>query len=177
MGLNIIFLALEGLTNPNIGAPRSMLFLLVILTTAVAARAPTHPVTGAPLFDLPEGQIEVGIGVHGEVGVYRGPHLPADELVDMLVARLTEDLAVFPEKQLLVFINGTGGTSQTELHILYRRVHQNLVERGFEIAGSVVSSLFTTQEMGGFSISLGVVDQEMKALWEAPAYSPSFFRN
>ena len=86
-------------------------------------------------------------------------------------------LAYLAERDRVVFINGTGGTSQTELNILYRRAHQNLVERGFEIAGSVVSSLFTTQEMGGFSISLGVVDPEMKALWEAPAYSPSFFRN
>ena len=54
-------------------------------TLSVAVRAPTHPVTGEQLFDLPKGQIEIGTGVHGEVGVYRGEQLPADQIVDMVL--------------------------------------------------------------------------------------------
>jgi dihydroxyacetone kinase len=138
-------------------------------------RPPTHPATGKPLFELPQGQIEVGAGVHGEAGVYRGPHLSADELVDLLTERLLADLQPFNPTRLLVFINGAGGTSRMELHILYRRLHYNLQARGLTIAGCVVDSLFTTQEMGGASLSLCAVDSEMMDLWQAPAAAPCFY--
>jgi len=143
-------------------------------TLAVAVNAPTHPVTGQLLFELPAGEIEIGTGVHGEVGVYRGPHLPADQIVDMLVDRLIADLAPCDENKLLVFVNGAGGTSKMELHILYRRAHQNLTDRGYEVAAGVVNTFFTTLEMGGFSLSLCAVDDEMMAKWQGPASGPSF---
>jgi dihydroxyacetone kinase-like protein len=143
-------------------------------TLAVAVGPPIHPITGEPLFDLPAGQIEVGTGVHGEVGVYRGPHLWADELVDLLVKRLVDDLQSFPEKRLLVLLNGSGGTSRMELHILFRRVFQNLAGCDFVIQAGVVDSLFTTQEMGGFSLSLCALDEELSGLWEKPAAAPCF---
>ena len=141
---------------------------------AVAVRPATHPVTGKPLFSLPKGQVEVGTGVHGEVGVYRGAHMPADKLVDMIVERLVKDLESFSAQSLLIFLNGSGGTSKMELHILFRRAYQLLSQQGFNIQASVVDSLFTTQEMGGFSLSLCAADDEMTSLWEAPAASPSF---
>lgn len=143
-------------------------------TLAAAVRPPTHPATGLPLFEMPPGQVEIGTGVHGEVGVYRGDLLPADEIIDLLLARLVDDLRGFPEKQILVFLNGSGGTSRMELNILYRRVHLSLRSRGYEIAGSVVDSLFTTQEMGGFSLSLCAADQEILDLWNEPAAAACF---
>ena len=141
---------------------------------AVAVRPPTHPATGMPLFELPIGQVEIGTGVHGEVGVYRGDLLPADEIVDMVLEKLVEDLSGFSEKKMLIFVNGSGGTSRMELNILYRCVHQSLLRHGFSIAGSVVDSLFTTQEMGGFSLSLCVVDEELLDLWRQPAFAACF---
>jgi len=141
---------------------------------AVAVRPPTHPATGDTLFELPRGEIEIGTGVHGEVGVYRGEHLPADEIIAMLLDRLLEDLAGFEEDQPLVFVNGSGGTSLTELHILYRSVHLQLQERGITPAAAVVDSLFTTQEMGGFTLSLCAADQQLLELWQEPADGPSF---
>ena len=143
-------------------------------TLAVAVKAPTHPLTGQPLFDLPPGQIEIGAGVHGEPGVYRGKHLPANEIVDLLVDRLVEDLRGFDEPRLLVFVNGSGGTSRMELHLIYRRAHEQLSSRGFQIAASVVESLFTTQDMGGFSLSLCAADDELLEYWHAPASAPAF---
>lgn len=143
-------------------------------TLSVAVRPPTHPATGFPLFDLPAGTIEVGTGVHGEVGVYRGEHMPADDLIDLLLERLMTDLSEFKQRRVLAFINGTGGTSKMELHILYRRAHMRLEKCGWEIADSIVDSLFTTQEMGGFSLSLCSVDDEMLNLWKLPANAPSF---
>ncbi len=141
---------------------------------AVAVRPPTHPATGLPLFEMPPGQVEIGTGVHGEVGVYRGDLLPADQIIDLLLDRLLSDLSIFPEKNLVVFVNGSGGTSRMELNILYRRVHQSLHLRGYNLAGSVVESLFTTQEMGGFSLSLCAIDHELINWWQKPASSACF---
>jgi dihydroxyacetone kinase-like protein len=143
-------------------------------TLAVAVRPPTHPATNIPLFDIPIGQVEIGTGVHGEVGVYRGDLLPADQIIDMVLSKLVDDLSDFPEKQFLIFLNGSGGTSRMELNILYRRVHQSLQSQKFEIAGSMVDSLFTTQEMGGFSLSLCKVDKELLDYWNEPASAACF---
>jgi phosphoenolpyruvate---glycerone phosphotransferase subunit DhaK len=143
-------------------------------TLAVASRAPRHPVSGELLFDLPEGQIEVGTGVHGEVGVYRGELMPADDLVAMMLDRLVPDLGAFIQDRVWVFLNGSGGTSHMELHILYQAVHQALAARGLQVAAGVVGSYFTTLEMGGFSLSVCALDEEGAGWWDAPASSPAF---
>ena len=141
---------------------------------AVAVRPPTHPATGNLLFKMPDGQIEIGTGVHGEVGVYRGELLPADAVIDLLMERLLSDLEGLLEQNLLVFLNGSGGTSKMELHILYRRVAQILKEKNIAAVGVVVDSLFTTQEMGGFSLSLCAVDRELMQWWHQKASGASF---
>jgi len=143
-------------------------------TLAVALRAPTHPATGNPLFELPKGQIEIGTGVHGEIGVYRGPHLPADEIVDLLLERLIADLAPFNPERMLLFVNGSGGTSRMELNILYRRAHQALEAQGIQVSAGVVGSFFTTFEMAGFSLSLCALDENIEAYWHKPASGPHF---
>lgn len=143
-------------------------------TLAVAVRAPTHPASGKPLFDLPIGQMEIGTGVHGEAGVYRGAMLPANRVVDLVLQRLLEDLGGLLQKSVLVFLNGSGGTSRMELNILYRRVFYALHEKGIQIAAAVVDSLFTTQEMGGFSLSLCAADDELLEWWQQPALAAHF---
>ena len=143
-------------------------------TLAVASQAPRHPVSGEKLFDLPEGQIEVGTGVHGEVGVYRGELMPAKDLVEMMLAKLIPDLDAFLQDRVWVFLNGSGGTSQMELNILYHSIHQALTAQGLQVASGVVGSFFTTLEMGGFSLSLCALDEESAAWWDAPAASPAF---
>jgi len=144
------------------------------VSLAVSVRPPTHPATGKPLFEMPEGQIEIGTGVHGEVGVYRGNLLSADEVIDLLMERLLGDLEGISADQMLVFINGSGGTSKMEMHILYRRVAQVLAEKGITVGGVVIDSLFTTQEMGGFSLSLFAADDELIYWWNQKASGPSF---
>lgn len=143
-------------------------------TLAVASRAPQHPVSGERLFDLPEGQIEVGTGVHGEVGVYRGELMNAEDLVGMMLDQLIPDLAAFIQDRVWVFLNGSGGTSTMELHILYQGVHRALTARGLQVAAGVVGSFFTTLEMGGFSLSLCALDDEGAHWWDTPASSPAF---
>jgi dihydroxyacetone kinase phosphoprotein-dependent L subunit len=141
---------------------------------AVASRAPRHPFSGERLFDLPEGQIEVGTGVHGEVGVYRGELLPPDELIALMLDKLVPDLEPFLEDRVWVFLNGSGGTSDTELHILYQSIWRQLGERGLQVADGVVGSYFTTLEMGGFSLSLCALPENALPWWAAPASSPAF---
>ena len=144
-------------------------------TLAVASRAPRHPVNGQKLFDLPEGQIEVGTGVHGEVGVYRGGLMPADKLVDLMLDRLLPDLSDFLEDRVWVFLNGSGGTSKMELHILYQSVVKKLSQQDLQVAAGVVGSYFTTLEMGGFSLSLCALSDDAVRWWEAFAHGPDFY--
>lgn len=143
-------------------------------TLAVASHAPRHPVSGEPLFALPPGEIEVGTGVHGEVGVYRGALMPAHELVEMMLNQLLPDLGGFLHDRVWVFLNGSGGTSHMELHILYQDVHRALGLRGLQVAAGVVGTFFTTLEMGGFSLSLCALDEEAAVWWQTPASGAAF---
>jgi dihydroxyacetone kinase-like protein len=139
-------------------------------TLAVALRAPTHPATGLPIFEIERGQVEIGTGVHGEAGVYRGPHLRADDIIDLLVDKLIADLEpMLKNNRVWVFINGAGSTSLMELSILFRHTAHRLAEKNFVVASSVVGSYFTTQDMGGFSLSLGALDEDLEYWWNQKA--------
>lgn len=143
-------------------------------TLAVALHPPRHPISGQPLFDLPDGEIEIGTGVHGEVGVYRGPHLPANEIIELLLDRLVPDLDAFDRDGMLLFVNGSGGTSQMELHTAYQHAFQVLTAQGIEVRAGIVGSFFTTLEMAGFSLSLCALNDELWQLWEKPASGAHF---
>lgn len=138
-------------------------------TVAVATRAPLHPISGKPLFDLPPGMMEVGMGVHGEKGSYRGSYLSANETMDLIASSLLEDLNICAGEEILVLLNGSGGISFMELHILYRRLSQVLSEKEICVYDKVIGEYFTTFEMGGFSLSLCKVDQELKGWWDKPS--------
>jgi dihydroxyacetone kinase-like protein len=92
----------------------------------------------------------------------------------LLVERLLADLESFDPHRLLAFINGAGGTSKMEMHILYQRLFRTLTEHGLVIEAGVVDSFFTTQEMGGFSLSLCALDDELVPYWDVPACGPAF---
>jgi phosphoenolpyruvate---glycerone phosphotransferase subunit DhaK len=137
--------------------------------------APTIlPTTGSPSFELPDGEMEIGIGIHGEPGIRRGPLETADEIADHLVTALVEDLELTSGARVAVLVNGMGATPLEELYVLYRRVHAILAERGIEIAKNYVGEYATSLEMAGASISLLALDDARLALLEAPARSPFF---
>ncbi len=143
-------------------------------TLSVGLSAPTHPITGEPLFESKEDHLEIGTGVHGEAGVYRGDLQSADDVIDLMMKQLIPDLECFDEKKYLLFINGSGGTSRMELHILFQKAYSVLKQHGIQPVGSVVDSFFTNQEAKGFSLSLCVVTDEMEMLWNDPASGPCF---
>lgn len=143
-------------------------------TLAVALSSPTHPVTGQKLFALGEQEMEVGSGCHGEAGTYRGTLLSADETMDMVANTVLADLPWEPGDRVLVFLNSSGGTPLMELHILYRRLHQILEDKGLMIHDALLGPYITTQDMAGFSLSLCRLDDELAKLWDIPANGPYF---
>ncbi len=143
-------------------------------TLSVGLGAPTHPITGKPLFKSKEDHLEIGTGVHGEAGVYRGKLQSADEIIELIMKPLIPDLECFDEKKYLLFINGSGGTSRMELHILFQKAYTFLEQHGIQPIGSVVDSYFTNQEAKGFSLSLCAVTDEMEMFWNDPASGPCF---
>jgi len=133
------------------------------------------PAAGKPTFELGEGEMEIGIGIHGEPGVHRGPLESADSVAERLVGAISEDLALKSGDGVSVLVNGLGATPPEELYILYRRAAQLLGELGVEIHRPYVGEYATSLEMAGASISVLRLDDALTELLDAPAASP-FFR-
>jgi dihydroxyacetone kinase/dihydroxyacetone kinase-like protein len=132
------------------------------------------PTTGKPSFELGEGEMEVGIGIHGEPGFHRGELETADRIAERLTERLVADLGITAGDRVAVLVNGMGATPLEELYLLFRRVHQLLTEQGITIDKNYVGEYATSLEMAGASISLLALTDERLALLNAPAESPFF---
>lgn len=145
--------------------------------TLSAAVAPgISPLTGKPMFTLPDDEIFLGMGVHGEPGFRRLPVAPADEVVAAMMDGILADLPFTAGDEVLVFVNGAGGTTLMELLIIHRAVDAVLKEHGIRPYRPLVGEYVTTQEMAGFSISLCRADEEIKRLWDAPVAVPFYHR-
>ena len=132
------------------------------------------PTTGALSFDLPDGEMEIGIGIHGEPGIHRGPLETADAIVDRIVGALVADLDLTSGDRVAVLVNGMGATPLEELYVMYRPVHEVLTGLGVEVTRTYVGEYATSLEMAGASISLLQLDDARLALLDAPAASPFF---
>jgi dihydroxyacetone kinase-like protein len=132
----------------------------------------TVPHAGKPTFDLPEGEMEIGIGIHGEPGRKRMPLQPADEIVEMLMEPIIKDLPFQPGDEVLLFVNSMGGTPLIELYIAYRKAHQVAEKHGLKVARRLVGPYITSLEMAGVSITLLKLDHDLKELWDAPVHTP-----
>jgi dihydroxyacetone kinase len=130
------------------------------------------PAVGRPNFELPDGEMEIGMGIHGEPGVRRGPLLSADEIADDLVGRILEDLAAPAGAELAVLVNGLGATPPEELLILYRHAHVRLVDEGYRVERAYVGEYATSLEMAGASISLLHLDPALTGFLDAAAEAP-----
>lgn len=140
----------------------------------VAVRAGSIPETGEPTFSLPENMIEIGMGLHGEPGVSRKEMLPADELVEMMMHKIISDLPFQESDEVCMLINNLGSTTMMELLTVNRKATSILKEHGIKLYDTVVGSYCTSQEMGGFSISLMKLDAELKKYYDMPANSLGF---
>ena len=132
----------------------------------------TVPAAGKPTFDLPDDQIEVGIGIHGEPGRTRVPLAPAAEMARMLVDPILDDLE-FSGDGVLAFVNGMGGTPLIELYLMYHEVDRLLAKAGVSVTRSLVGNYITSLDMAGCSVTLLKLDDEMLRLWDAPVRTPA----
>ncbi len=139
----------------------------------VALTSCTVPAVGRPTFDLPEDQIEVGIGIHGEPGRRRVPMAPANEVAGLLVTPILDDLDFTGGDGVIAFVNGMGGTPLLELYLMYHEVAALLDKAGVGIARSLVGSYITSLDMAGCSVTLLKADDEMLRLWDAPVRTPA----
>ena len=133
----------------------------------------TVPAAGKPTFDLGEGEMEIGIGIHGEPGRRRVPLAPAREIAAMLVEPIVSDLPFTNGDAVIAFVNSMGGTPLIELYLMYNEVASILSGHGVEIARSLVGPYITSLEMAGCSVTLVKVTDDLLALWDAPVKTPA----
>jgi phosphoenolpyruvate---glycerone phosphotransferase subunit DhaK len=129
------------------------------------------PASGNPIFDLPEGEMEVGIGIHGEPGRRRAPLGSAAEIADIMVEAVTSDLAAKAGSNVLAFVNGMGGTPLLELYLLYGEIEKRLRAAGLTPVRNLVGSYITSLEMAGASLTVLELDDQLTALWDAPVHT------
>jgi dihydroxyacetone kinase-like protein len=137
-------------------------------TLSMALTSAVHPLSGEVMFELPDDEMDIGMGLHGEVGQGRTKFASADETIDMMLPRILEDLPFQAGDDVLVLLNNAGSLTLMELYILYRRVKQRLDEAGIRVHKPWIGQYATTQDMAGFGLALCRVDDEMKALYDAP---------
>ncbi|MDM7832674.1 dihydroxyacetone kinase subunit DhaK [Cellulomonas edaphi] len=142
-----------------------------VRSMGVALTACTVPHAGKPSFDLPEDEIEIGIGIHGEPGRRRIPLASADEITEMLLTPVADDLGLAGGEQVLLFVNGMGGTPASELYVVYRRARALLEARGVQVTRSLVGNYVTSLEMQGASVTVLRLDDELTQLWDAPVHT------
>jgi dihydroxyacetone kinase-like protein len=129
------------------------------------------PAAGTPTFDLPDDEMEIGIGIHGEPGRERRKLATADEITEMLAIPIIDDLPFKSGDRVLAFVNGMGGTPLIELYLAYNSVAKILDEKGIGITRSLVGNYITSLEMAGFSVTLLRLDDELTSLWDAPVHT------
>ncbi len=139
----------------------------------VALSSCVPPASGKVIFELPEGEIELGIGIHGEPGRRRAALGTASEVVDVMVEAVISDLKAKKGSRVLVFVNGMGGTPLLELYLVYGEVDKKLRKAGLEPVRNLVGSYITSLEMAGASLTVLELDEELTKYWDAPVRTPA----
>ncbi len=129
------------------------------------------PASGKPGFTLEESEIEIGVGIHGEPGRLRGAIAPAADLVRTALDAIDDDMPLSGD--VLVLVNGMGGTPLLELYVAYREVHRLLADKGVRIARNLVGNYITSLEMPGFSLTVCRLTDRLAELWDAPVQTPA----
>jgi phosphoenolpyruvate---glycerone phosphotransferase subunit DhaK len=137
----------------------------------IALSSCTPPAAGEAIFELPAGEMEVGIGIHGEPGRRRAALGTASEIAGIIVDAVLSDLQPAAGSRVLPFVNGMGGTPALELYLLYGEVDRRLREQGLEPVRNLVGSYITSLEMAGASLTLLALDDELVELWDAPVHT------
>jgi dihydroxyacetone kinase-like protein len=136
----------------------------------IALTSCTVPAAGKPTFELADQEIELGIGIHGEPGRTRAPLRPAREIVATAMDAIHADLPL--RGDLLVMVNGMGGTPLIELYGLFNEVNDYVAGHGARIVRNLVGNYITSLEMQGFSVTVCQLTPDLLELWDAPVDTP-----
>jgi dihydroxyacetone kinase-like protein len=144
-----------------------------IASMGVALTSCTVPAAGRPTFDIGEHELEMGVGIHGEPGRRREAMRPADAIVADLVAAILEDLKPARGSEVLLMINGFAGTPLMELYVIYNMAARLLQQHGLTISRSLVGNYTTALDMAGASVTVCLLDDEIRKHWDAPVHTPA----
>ncbi|GEO27306.1 dihydroxyacetone kinase subunit DhaK [Alicyclobacillus acidoterrestris] len=142
-------------------------------TIGIALEPCSLPQTGKPIFSIGPDEMEIGMGVHGEPGIHRVKLMSAEEVANRLVEAICEDFD-YDGSDVAVLVNGLGATSLLELYILYDNMADALAKRNIRIHRSFVGEYITSQEMSGCSLTMMKLDEELKAMIDAPGKTCCF---
>ena len=143
-----------------------------VRTMGVALTPCIIPENGKANFEIAPGNMEIGMGIHGEPGIEKGPIKPVDTIVQEMIDRILPDLPYRSGDEVAVLVNGLGATPLEELYIVYRRVHEILTEKGIKAFKVYVGEYATSMDMAGMSISLLKLDDELKKYLSMPCNTP-----
>ena len=137
----------------------------------VAFTSCTVPAAGKPTFDLNNDEMEFGVGIHGEPGRKREKIRSADEITSELISAILEDLKPQNEQEVLLHINGFGGTPLMELYLLFESSKKILDKKNIKLSRSLVGNYTTSLEMAGGSITIPKLDQQIINHWDSPVHT------
>ncbi len=137
----------------------------------VALTSCTVPAAGRPTFAISDDEMEMGVGIHGEPGRRRVKLSSADAIADELVGAILSDLALSPGTEVLLLVNGLGGTPAMEIYLMVHSARRILEKKGLKVARYLAGSLVTSLDMAGCSITVSVLGEAERALWDAPVHT------
>lgn len=142
-------------------------------TLAVTMKTATHPQAGEYIATLPDDQMEIGMGQHGEGGgTGPQPIAKADEIAETMVKKLVTATKLRSGEKAILIINGSGATTLMEMFIVFRKAYRVLESLGIQVAASRCEEILTVQEAGGFQMFLGALDDELLGYVNAPSDAP-----
>jgi dihydroxyacetone kinase-like protein len=139
----------------------------------MALTSGTVPAAGKPGFELGEGDIEMGVGIHGEPGRQRMPIKPVKDLVAHMAEAVISDLPFRGGDRVIAMVSGMGGTPPIELYIVYHELEQLARARKITISRRLVGNYITSLDMAGCAITLVQADDELLSLWDDPVLTPA----
>lgn len=134
----------------------------------VALTSCTVPAAGTPTFDIGDGEMEMGVGIHGEPGRRRVPLASADDIAAEMIGAILGDMGDDQTGDAILLINGFGGTPLMELYLMYNIARDLMDKAGIRVARSLVGNYVTSLEMAGCSFTVSLADDELLSLWDAP---------
>jgi phosphoenolpyruvate---glycerone phosphotransferase subunit DhaK len=137
----------------------------------VALTSCTVPAAGRPTFEIGDGEMEFGVGIHGEPGRRRTALSPADTIAELIVRAIVDDLGVHAGDEALVLLNGFGGTPAMEMYLMFDAACRQLEKHGVRVSRSLVGNYVTSLDMAGCSITVTKLDAQIAMLWDAPVHT------